>query len=114
MWCTCNIDDETEVIICDFRLIGSSIFNTVTLVGQMMDIYTLLYENYVEDDDNMFRFDYSIPFLRWCHSNLPCSILVSKFCFERYFPNFLHTVADVLTAPLLPRCRVRAGGGAGR
>jgi hypothetical protein len=33
--------------------------------AQMMDIYTLLYENYVEDDDNMFRFDYSIPFLRW-------------------------------------------------
>jgi glycylpeptide N-tetradecanoyltransferase len=32
----------------------------------MMDIYTLLYENYVEDDDNMFRFDYSIPFLHWC------------------------------------------------
>ena len=32
---------------------------------QMLDIYTLLYENYVEDDDNMFRFDYSIPFLRW-------------------------------------------------
>jgi hypothetical protein len=31
----------------------------------MLDIYTLLYENYVEDDDNMFRFDYSIPFLRW-------------------------------------------------
>jgi glycylpeptide N-tetradecanoyltransferase len=25
----------------------------------------LLLENYVEDDDNMFRFDYSIPFLRW-------------------------------------------------
>ena len=23
------------------------------------EIYTLLYENYVEDDDNMFRFDYS-------------------------------------------------------
>ena len=22
-------------------------------------------ENYVEDDDNMFRFDYSIEFLRW-------------------------------------------------
>lgn len=28
-------------------------------------VYTLLLENYVEDDDNMFRFDYSIPFLRW-------------------------------------------------
>jgi hypothetical protein len=29
------------------------------------DVYTLLTENYVEDDDNMFRFDYSIPFLKW-------------------------------------------------
>ena len=28
-------------------------------------VYELLSENYVEDDDNMFRFDYSIEFLRW-------------------------------------------------
>lgn len=28
-------------------------------------MYTLLAENYVEDDDSMFRFDYSIDFLRW-------------------------------------------------
>ena len=26
-------------------------------------VYTLLLENYVEDDDNMFRFDYSVKFL---------------------------------------------------
>ncbi|EFA76559.1 glycylpeptide N-tetradecanoyltransferase [Heterostelium album PN500] len=32
---------------------------------QLNDVYTLLNENYVEDDDNMFRFDYSIPFLKW-------------------------------------------------
>lgn len=31
----------------------------------MDKLYELLAENYVEDDDNMFRFDYSIPFLRW-------------------------------------------------
>ena len=42
-WHEFNVDDETE----------------------MTDVYTLLNENYVEDDDNMFRFDYSIPFLRW-------------------------------------------------
>lgn len=42
-WCTCNIDDEVEA----------------------KEIYTLLCENYVEDDDNMFRFDYSVEFLRW-------------------------------------------------
>lgn len=29
------------------------------------EVYDLLYQNYVEDDDAMFRFDYSIPFLRW-------------------------------------------------
>ncbi len=28
-------------------------------------VYDLLTENYVEDDDNMFRFDYSVEFLRW-------------------------------------------------
>eukprot|EP01097_Dermamoeba_algensis_P008988 TRINITY_DN6195_c0_g1_i1.p1 TRINITY_DN6195_c0_g1~~TRINITY_DN6195_c0_g1_i1.p1 ORF type:complete len:277 (-),score=54.66 TRINITY_DN6195_c0_g1_i1:631-1395(-) len=31
----------------------------------MQEVYTLLYENYVEDDDNMFRFDYSTDFLKW-------------------------------------------------
>ena len=29
------------------------------------EVYRLLSDNYVEDDDNMFRFDYSLPFLRW-------------------------------------------------
>ena len=29
------------------------------------ELYHLLKENYVEDEDNMFRFDYSIDFLRW-------------------------------------------------
>ena len=29
------------------------------------EVYRLLNENYVEDDDNMFRFDYSLAFLRW-------------------------------------------------
>jgi len=28
-------------------------------------VYKLLTNHYVEDDDNMFRFDYSIDFLRW-------------------------------------------------
>ncbi|EGC32258.1 hypothetical protein DICPUDRAFT_155807 [Dictyostelium purpureum] len=32
---------------------------------ELKDLYTLLNENYVEDDDNMFRFDYSTHFLRW-------------------------------------------------
>lgn len=29
------------------------------------EVYNLLTQNYVEDDDAMFRFDYSVPFLRW-------------------------------------------------
>merc|ERR1712088_323377 len=31
----------------------------------LTELYMLLNENYVEDDDNMFRFDYSPEFLRW-------------------------------------------------
>mmetsp|Transcript_134246 Transcript_134246/g.374181 ORF Transcript_134246/g.374181 Transcript_134246/m.374181 type:complete len:488 (+) Transcript_134246:200-1663(+) len=42
-WCTCNVDNDDEA----------------------QEIYVLLSENYVEDDDSMFRFDYSVPFLRW-------------------------------------------------
>lgn len=34
-------------------------------VFQLKELYTLLNENYVEDDDNMFRFDYSPEFLLW-------------------------------------------------
>ena len=29
------------------------------------ELYSLLTYNYVEDEDAMFRFDYSVPFLRW-------------------------------------------------
>ena len=32
---------------------------------QLKELYKLLAENYVEDDHNMFRFDYSPEFLRW-------------------------------------------------
>lgn len=42
-WCDMNLNDENEI----------------------KEVYDLLTENYVEDDDNMFRFDYSIEFLRW-------------------------------------------------
>ena len=43
----------------------------IFLFFQLKELYTLLNENYVEDDDNMFRFDYSPEFLKWyafiCH-----------------------------------------------
>lgn len=29
------------------------------------EMYDLLTQNYVEDEDALFRFDYSVPFLRW-------------------------------------------------
>lgn len=37
----------------------------VTDSVQVSELYTLLNENYVEDDDCTFRFDYSKPFLQW-------------------------------------------------
>ena len=37
----------------------------VTDENVLKEIYTLLNENYVEDDDAMFRFDYSMRFLTW-------------------------------------------------
>jgi glycylpeptide N-tetradecanoyltransferase len=33
--------------------------------AQAHEVYKLLSENYVEDDECMFRFDYSVPFLQW-------------------------------------------------
>lgn len=42
-WVDCDIGDETEA----------------------NEIYQLLSENYVEDDDGMFRFEYSSAFLQW-------------------------------------------------
>lgn len=32
---------------------------------EVQDVYDLLFNNYVEDDDAMFRFKYSAPFLNW-------------------------------------------------
>ncbi len=37
----------------------------LSFIFQLKELYTLLNENYVEDDDNMFRFDYSPEFLQW-------------------------------------------------
>lgn len=42
-WCSCDVNNDSEA----------------------QEIYSLLNENYVEDDDSMFRFDYSVAFLRW-------------------------------------------------
>ncbi|KRY51777.1 Glycylpeptide N-tetradecanoyltransferase 2, partial [Trichinella britovi] len=42
-WCNVDVDNEE----------------------QMEETYMLLQENYVEDEDNMFRFGYSLEFLKW-------------------------------------------------
>lgn len=43
------------------------VWETLDLVDAevLKELYTLLNENYVEDDDAMFRFDYQPEFLRW-------------------------------------------------
>nr|ADI46941.1 NMT1m [Volvox carteri f. nagariensis] len=43
-WCVCNLNDD--------------------MVAH--EVYELLSNNYVEDEDNMFRFKYSASFLKWC------------------------------------------------
>lgn len=56
-WMDVDVDDDVQV--CKMQGIAT------TKCLQLKDVYTLLNENYVEDDDNMFRFDYSKEFLRW-------------------------------------------------
>ena len=49
---------------------------------ELMELYTLLNENYVEDDDNMFRFDYSPGFLKWLSSFInECNKIVQFILF---------------------------------
>jgi len=37
-------------------------------LSKMNDVYDLLYNNYVEDDEAMFRLKYSTSFLNWYDS----------------------------------------------
>lgn len=50
---------------CQCVMVSSLQFSLLVIFLQVSELYALLNENYVEDDDNMFRFDYSIAFLRW-------------------------------------------------
>jgi len=56
----------------------------ITNPMQLKELYTLLNENYVEDDDNMFRFDYSPEFLQWAlqppgwEKDWHCGVRVTK------------------------------------
>lgn len=50
-----------------YALPDGFIWETLELENEevLKELYTLLNENYVEDDDAMFRFDYQPEFLRW-------------------------------------------------
>ncbi len=54
-----RMSSEAAVIAC------ISIIKCIKCRAQLKELYTLLNENYVEDDDNMFRFDYAPEFLLW-------------------------------------------------
>lgn len=49
---------------CAYNVVDIT-FSLFYLLLQLRELYNLLNENYVEDDDNMFRFDYSAEFLQW-------------------------------------------------
>ena len=60
------------------------VFSKINKEADLVELYTLLNENYVEDDDNMFRFDYSTEFLKWAltppgwHTEWHCAVRVSS------------------------------------
>ena len=78
-WVTCNIDndDEMKEVGAEDVDLGYPFSNhagvALPLTGSPpppppdlpAQIYELLTLHYVEDDDNMFRFNYSKEFLRW-------------------------------------------------
>lgn len=59
--------DVSEIRQDPYTLPGGFKWDTLDLndTEQLTELYTLLNENYVEDDDAMFRFDYQPAFLKW-------------------------------------------------
>ncbi|KAJ7408595.1 Glycylpeptide N-tetradecanoyltransferase 2 [Willisornis vidua] len=59
--------DKDHVRLEPYSLPQGFMWDTLDLSNAevLKELYTLLNENYVEDDDNMFRFDYSPEFLLW-------------------------------------------------
>ncbi|KAJ3209136.1 Glycylpeptide N-tetradecanoyltransferase 2 [Dinochytrium kinnereticum] len=62
-------DDKTadEIQKEPYELKGGFEWSTLDIndEAQIKEVYELLTQNYVEDDDAMFRFDYSAEFLKW-------------------------------------------------
>jgi glycylpeptide N-tetradecanoyltransferase len=71
--------------------------------AQCEEVYTLLSENYVEDDDAMFRFRYSKEFLHWyVHHWLLMSALMSRaLTAPGYLPEWHIGVRVVKTGKLV-------------
>lgn len=59
--------DKTSVREEPYSLPAGFQWDTLDLDDPLVlaELYTLLSENYVEDDDAMFRFDYPPNFLKW-------------------------------------------------
>lgn len=58
---------KSEIRAQPYNLPAGFHWDTLSLSNSdtLQDLYVLLNENYVEDEDNMFRFDYSREFLQW-------------------------------------------------
>jgi glycylpeptide N-tetradecanoyltransferase len=59
--------DKTSIRAEPYSLPADFQWDTLNLDDPLVlsELYTLLSENYVEDDDAMFRFDYPSNFLKW-------------------------------------------------
>nr|CAG4640821.1 EOG090X055U [Eulimnadia texana] len=76
----------SEIRAEPYSLPQGFVWDTLTLddPSTLQELYHLLNENYVEDDDNMFRFDYSPEFLLWAlkppgwHKDWHCGVRVAK------------------------------------
>lgn len=58
---------KEEIRVAPYSLPANYEWDEVDILDadQLSELYSLLNENYVEDDDNLFRFDYSKEFLFW-------------------------------------------------
>lgn len=60
-WVTMDLTDEHEVSFIESRREIQDCNN----ISQLEEVYALLSGHYVEDDEAMFRFNYSVSFLNW-------------------------------------------------
>lgn len=83
-WSTIDINDEEQVSFClIFRVFYDTVsYSSFIPFTQSKEVYVLLCENYVEDDDAMFRFNYSREFLLWYVSTKCASQLLRLLIFS--------------------------------